>query len=201
MNNPYLNDLLVDRYIKNEKPLSGDEFNFLTKYLSRDMLICEVGFGSGGLLNQLSENRFNNLNGYDLSPEFVRKAKKRFGDTIELFESDLTKKIKIRKKYNAVIAYHFFTAIQSEFEREYTIKNVESILVNNGILITKSFLSNNDKTIESVQEGIAIKIWIPNNNEFCKKIELFGFELIDSKEIEKEGFTQIINVFLKRKKI
>lgn len=197
MSDPYSTEALVNKYVETEKPLPEQELAYLCAFLKPTMRICDVGFGSGGLLHQLQESDYKHLCGIDSSILFVQHARKRFGSSIEVLHYDLTKTPRLHLSFDAVVAYHFLTAIQEENDRIKAFDAVAGIVGSDGILITKSFLSSVDKTVNSTQVGINLKIWIPKNKDFLQAICSIGFKLLDSTTIDRDGFTQVINVFQK----
>ena len=51
--------------------------------------VLEIGFGGGELLGRLREATGGRVYGADVSAEAVRRARRRFGDAVELFETSV----------------------------------------------------------------------------------------------------------------
>jgi len=197
MTNPYNSPELVNKYLSAEKPLSVSEIGVLSKILTINMTICEIGFGSGELLQQLLDNGYTKLCGIDSSAPFVTHAKNRFGEKVEILNHDLLQDNVTGRTFDAVIACHFVTAIQNAAHRNHAIEKTCKMIKSRGMLLTKSFLSKVDKTVHSVQCGVALDIWIPDNDNFCRRIIEQGFSFLESTIIDKDGFPEILNVFQK----
>jgi len=194
---PYASPAIVQKYLATEKPLPAAEWEFLTSHLDKQATLCDVGFGSGGVLSQLLDAGYLHLSGLDSSGPFVSHARERFGGRVGIHQADLTRD-EPTLHFDAVIAYHVITAIQQPHQRRPVLLQISRMVHPQGLLITKSFWSTVDKTVTSVQEGVSLNIWIPKNEDFCRTIISLNWEWIDSALVDKDGFPQIINVFRKR---
>lgn len=107
----------------------------LGKYLRDGMDILDVGVGTGlNIERVLSHNiRFSSYEGIDLAAEMLMKAKQKFGqiNNIKFHAGDITK-MKIRKKYNAIIS----TLVFSHLDRQDEVLNkLLTALKSKGVLL------------------------------------------------------------------
>lgn len=82
-------------------------------------------------------------------------------------------------------------------QRSAVIRVISGLVCRGGTRITKSFWSSVDKTVRSIQEDVEQKIWLPRNEDFCSSFQRRNRKRVDSTRVEKDGFSQIVNVFRK----
>lgn len=168
-----------------EYPANLIRLNFTIKLLKQKNLknILDVGCGSAGPMIRLLKEGFT-VKGFDFSKEMVKEGKKEltkagFSDDL-IFQADIEKKISIKEKFDAIIAYGVFPHLMNEKK---ALLNMKKLL--------------NDKG----------EMFIEFRNELFSTFSLnkYSFDfflnrLIDTKSLPKNIFKDVVTFYIERLK-
>lgn len=129
-----------------EKKEFSTPFNFedFSKYVSKEDIILDVGYGYGRTLNQLYEEGYHNLIGIDFSENMIERGNKQYpyldlrvkqGKTIDMEDGCC----------DSVILFAVLTCIIDDAEQIALLKEIERVLKPNGIIYINDFLLNTDE--------------------------------------------------------
>ena len=122
------------------KPQNDSHFEMLKsmakKYLKKDKVFCEIGFGAGITLRK-AMNYFGKIYGLDISPknvEFTEKELKQEGyENFELYVSDIMEFDKrFEKKFDVISFIHGLEHFSNE-DYPVVLNNIKKYLKHNGI--------------------------------------------------------------------
>ena len=117
-------------------PFDGERFS---KYVEKDSVIIDVGCGYGRVLKILSEEGYENLTGYDFSPQMIERGRNECPPArFEVMEEG--KIPRADKSADAVI----LCAVSDEKQEE-LIREIYRILKPDGILYVNDYLLNTDE--------------------------------------------------------
>ena len=122
-------------------PFDGERFS---KYVEKDSVIIDVGCGYGRVLKILSEEGYENLTGYDFSPQMIERGRNECPPArFEVMEEG--KIPRADKSADAVILFAVLTCIVSDEKQEELIREIYRILKPDGILYVNDYLLNTDE--------------------------------------------------------
>ena len=111
--------------------------NFLAS-LPKDIKILDVGCGYGRTLYYLHNLGFQNLTGFDISPDYVAKAK-RDCPKAEIFVSSF-KDFNLRNKYDLILLMGSIEYILSDREQDIFFAKISKNLSGNGYVLLETFV-------------------------------------------------------------
>lgn len=125
---------LHDVFYKNEKRFKKPKLSFIELFkilkIKSNESILDVGCANGELLYNLSKKyKSNKLYGFELLPSLINVAKKNLPSNVKIQKVDITKKIKILKKFDVIIISGVIS-IFDDYEKP--LKNLIKILKKNG---------------------------------------------------------------------
>jgi len=119
-------------------------FQEFSKFVSKNAVILDVGCGYGRTLEQLYQNGYRNLIGFDFAEKMIERGKNqypyldlrvKFKDTIDMENNSC----------DAVILFAVLTCIIKDHDQLDFLKDIERILKPGGILYINDFLLNTDE--------------------------------------------------------
>jgi SAM-dependent methyltransferase len=170
------------------------DLNFLGEFLSKDSLIIDFGCGYGRIVEQLNNNGFTNLKGFDTSIELINRGNK---DVANIFHIQSPGDIPVEDNTaDCILLFAVLTCIPGNKAQKDLIHLLESKLKPGGLLyISDYYLQNDSAEMESygylnedknnfgvftLEEGVTFrhhtKEWI---SELLEK-----FTILDEKQIE-----------------
>lgn len=108
--------------------------NIRRNFEAEDIKILDAGCGTGGLLDFLKSNNFNNLEGFDICEYAVNHCKARDLNVIQgnIIKTD---KIKESNSYNVIVSNDTFYFFSSTEERKDILNQFYNVLKKDGIVI------------------------------------------------------------------
>lgn len=124
---------------------------FLNSFLPKDSKILDYGCGYGRVVKALSDNRFENVLGFDTSEELIRRGKKD-GD-LNLFHIEYPKDLPIQdNSLDCIILFAVLTCIPSNKGQMELLKLLYSKLKTGGIIyISDYYLQKDSKEMKDYQ--------------------------------------------------
>lgn len=113
------------------------------QYVKKTDVIVDIGCGYGRTLNELQQEEFTNLLGFDFAEGMIERGKQQFptldlrvkeGEEIDLPDDGA----------DAVILFAVLTCIRDDEEQRRLIKEIQRVLKPVGILYVNDFLLNTD---------------------------------------------------------
>ena len=125
---------LHDTFYEKEKGYLNPKMSFLELFkilkVKPNESILDVGSANGALLYNLKKKyRNNKLSGFEILPSLIKVAKKNLPKCINLYRVDITKKIKIKEKFDIIIISGVIS-IFDDYKKP--LKNLINILKPNG---------------------------------------------------------------------
>ena len=122
-------------------PFQAEAFS---RYVGKDALIVDIGCGYGRTLNELYQQGYSHLIGFDFSPEMIRRGQRQFPDLDLRVKEDETIALQ-DASVDAVILFAVLTCIVKNGDQQKLISEIHRILKPNGIIYVNDFLLNTDE--------------------------------------------------------
>ena len=115
-----------------------------SKYVGKDALVADIGCGYGRTMNELHEQGYKHLIGFDFSSEMIKRGHRQFpeldlrvkeNETIALPDDSV----------DAVILFGVLTCIVKNEDQRQLVSEIHRILKPNGIIYVNDFLLNTDE--------------------------------------------------------
>ena len=122
-------------------PFQAEAFS---RYVGMDALVVDIGCGYGRTLNELYQQGYGHLIGFDFSPEMIRRGQRQFPDLDLRVKEDETIALP-DASVDAVILFAVLTCIVKNEDQQKLISEIHRILKPNGIIYVNDFLLNTDE--------------------------------------------------------
>ena len=122
-------------------PFQAEAFS---RYVGKDALVVDIGCGYGRTLNELYQQGYGHLIGFDFSPEMIRRGQRQFPDLDLRVKEDETIALP-DAGVDAVILFAVLTCIVKNEDQQKLISEIHRILKPNGIIYVNDFLLNTDE--------------------------------------------------------
>lgn len=138
--------------VANEKTFTHPiNISLLAKFISKDVCIVDYGCGYGRIVEELTQNNFTNVKGFDTSIELINRGKKNGVENI--FHFDSIEELPIEK--NSVDCFLLFAVITCLPENKSQIDLVDFLLsklkVGGIIYISDYYLQTNSVEVKSYE--------------------------------------------------
>ncbi|KAB3529501.1 class I SAM-dependent DNA methyltransferase [Alkaliphilus serpentinus] len=125
-----------DEYIFDTAPnLHMDYFNLIKLIIEKFKLdvnsILDLTCGTGTLLKLLTENGFNSVEGIDVSPEMLQKAKEK---GLKVYEKNI-KEFDLKRKYDLIVSFDSLGHIKDEKDLSKIFNNISNHLNDGGLFL------------------------------------------------------------------
>lgn len=181
-----------------------DEFKIFEKFYDRKFDILDLGCGNGRLLTFFKKKGYRSYIGVDQSVELLKFAKKNFADE-EFKAMDFSKKMKFKKKFDAIFFIASFHHIPAELQRE-TLENCKNYLNKGGYIFMTNWNLRQKKyfplyilSILAPKYGF-LGLLIPWKNKVMRYYYAFSKKRL-SKLFNDSGFKIVINDYYHGSKI
>ena len=122
-------------------PFQAEAF---TRYVEKDALIVDIGCGYGRTLNELYEQGYKRLLGFDFSSEMIKRGQRQFPELDLRVKEDETIALP-DNSVDAVILFAVLTCIVKNEDQQQLISEIHRILKPDGIIYVNDFLLNTDE--------------------------------------------------------
>ncbi len=161
----------------------------LSKYVSKNSKILDVGCGYGRILNELYENGFNDLTGVDTAENMIKRGKREFPQ-LNLIANPDGKIPFNNNSFDVVILFGVLTCIPTDESQKEFLKEVKRVLKPQGIIYVNDFLLNN-----------GLKNWL-EYKKAEKETGIYGvFKTHDGVTVRQHKESYIFNVLSDYKKL
>lgn len=122
-------------------PFQAESFS---RYVGKDALIVDIGCGYGRTLNELHEQGYCRLIGFDFSSEMIKRGQRQFPDLDLRVKVDETIALP-DDSVDAVILFAVLTCIAKNEDQKQVISEIHRVLKQDGIIYVNDFLLNTDE--------------------------------------------------------
>lgn len=122
-------------------PFQADAFS---RYVEKDALVVDIGCGYGRTLNELHQQGYGRLMGFDFSAEMIKRGKRLFPDLDLRVKEDETIALPDNSA-DAVILFAVLTCIVKNVDQKQLISEIHRVLKPGGIIYINDFLLNTDE--------------------------------------------------------
>ena len=122
-------------------PFQAEAFS---RYVGKDALIVDIGCGYGRTLDELHQQGYSHLIGFDFSPEMIKRGKRQFPELDLRVKEDETIALP-DNSIDAVILFAVLTCIVKNEDQQQLISEIHRVLKPNGIIYVNDFLLNTDE--------------------------------------------------------
>lgn len=126
----------------------------LQPFVDLDSKIVEYGCGYGRLMNQLKNNGYINLIGFDFAPNMIKRGKSTYPD-LDLFSIEESGSIPLKtSSCDAVIMSTILCCVVDKDHQKEIIDEAKRVLKIGGVLYLSDFLlCNHSRYVDKYQEG------------------------------------------------